>query len=32
LGQIKAYAIADNKLAPNAGWDEAMLALEIADL
>jgi DNA modification methylase len=30
--QIKAYAIADNKLALNAGWDEAMLALEIADL
>src|SRR5215203_2238680 len=30
--QIKAYAIADNKLSLNAGWDEAMLALEIADL
>jgi DNA modification methylase len=30
--QIKAYALADNKLALNAGWDEAMLALEIADL
>src|SRR5215207_9474960 len=30
--QIKAYAIADNKLALNAGWDEAMLALEIAEL
>src|ERR1700704_3441279 len=30
--QIRAYRIADNKLALNAGWDEAMLALEIADL
>lgn len=30
--QIKAYALADNKLALNAGWDEALLALEIADL
>jgi DNA modification methylase len=30
--QIRAYALADNKLALNAGWDEAMLALEIADL
>jgi len=28
----RAYVIADNKLALNAGWDEAMLALEIQDL
>jgi DNA modification methylase len=30
--QIQAYALADNKLALNAGWDEAMLALEIGEL
>ena len=30
--QIAAYRIADNKLALNAGWDEALLALEFADL
>lgn len=30
--QKKAYVIADNKLALNAGWDEAMLANEIANL
>src|SRR3954454_12367765 len=30
--QMRAYALADNKLALNAGWDDAMLALEIADL
>ena len=30
--QRKAYIIADNKLALNAGWDDAMLALEIDDL
>jgi DNA modification methylase len=30
--QIKAYALADNKLAINAGWDEAILALEIGEL
>jgi len=30
--QKRAYALADNKLALNAGWDESMLALEIADL
>jgi DNA modification methylase len=30
--QIQAYALADNKLALNAGWDEALLALEIAEL
>lgn len=28
----RAYILADNKLALNAGWDEAMLALEVADL
>src|SRR4051812_29013705 len=31
-GQIKAYALADNKLSLNAGWDESLLALELADL
>lgn len=30
--QKRAYVIADNKLALNAGWDEQMLALELADL
>ena len=30
--QRKAYIIADNKLALNSGWDEAMLGLELADL
>ena len=30
--QKKAYIIADNKLALNAGWDDAMLTLEISDL
>jgi ParB-like chromosome segregation protein Spo0J len=30
--QRKAYIIADNKLAMNAGWDDVMLALEIDDL
>ena len=30
--QIQAYAIADNKLALNAGWDEALLALEVLEL
>lgn len=28
----RAYAIADNRLALNAGWDEAMLALEVSAL
>lgn len=28
----KAYAIADNKIALNAGWDEEILALELQDL
>jgi ParB family chromosome partitioning protein len=30
--QIKAYIIADNKLALNAGWDDAMLRLEFDEL
>lgn len=30
--QKKAYVIADNKLALNAGWNEEMLSLEFADL
>lgn len=30
--QRKAYVIADNKLALNAGWDEELLALELSDL
>jgi hypothetical protein len=30
--QIQAYALADNKLALNAGWDDAILALEIGEL
>jgi DNA modification methylase len=30
--QKRAYVIADNKLAANAGWDEQMLALEFKDL
>ncbi len=30
--QKKAYILADNRLALNAGWDEEMLAVEIADL
>jgi len=30
--QKRAYVIADNKLAMNAGWDEKMLALEFKDL
>lgn len=30
--QKKAYVIADNKLALNAGWDDAMLAIEMGDL
>src|SRR5689334_15969404 len=30
--QIQAYALADNKLALNAGWDDEILALEIAGL
>ena len=30
--QKRAYVIADNKLALNAGWDEEMLALELEEL
>lgn len=30
--QVQAYVIADNKLAMNAGWDEEILGLELADL
>ncbi|WP_217992964.1 ParB/Srx family N-terminal domain-containing protein, partial [Priestia megaterium] len=30
--QKRAYVIADNKLALNAGWDPEMLALELRDL
>ena len=30
--QRRAFVIADNKLTMNAGWDEEMLAVEIADL
>lgn len=30
--QFRAYVIADNKLAENAGWDRELLALEITDL
>lgn len=30
--QFKAYVIADNKLALNAGWDMELLKLELADL
>jgi hypothetical protein len=30
--KIRAYRIADNKLGLNAGWDTAMLGLELADL
>jgi DNA modification methylase len=30
--QKKAYIIADNKLALNAGWDDAMLKVELQDL
>jgi DNA modification methylase len=30
--QRRAYVLADNQLALNAGWDEALLQLELADL
>lgn len=30
--QIRAYIIADNKLAENAGWDRELLALELKEL
>jgi ParB-like chromosome segregation protein Spo0J len=31
-GQRRAYILADNKLAVNAGWDNELLKLELADL
>ena len=31
-GEIRAYVIADNKLAENAGWDRELLAIEFAYL
>jgi DNA modification methylase len=31
-GQRRAYIIADNRLAENAGWDRELLAIELADL
>ena len=30
--QVRAYVLADNKLALNAGWDDEMLALELQEL
>jgi DNA modification methylase len=30
--QKRAYVLADNKLAENAGWDQELLALELADI
>ena len=30
--QVRAYVIADNKLAENAGWDESILAIELQHL
>jgi ParB-like chromosome segregation protein Spo0J len=30
--QVEAYRIADNKIATNAGWDEALMSLAVADL
>jgi ParB-like chromosome segregation protein Spo0J len=30
--QIRAYIIADNRLAENAGWDRALLTLELQEL
>lgn len=30
--QVRAYVIADNKLAENAGWDDALLKLELQEL
>jgi hypothetical protein len=30
--QKRAYVLADNRLALNAGWDESLLAIEVADL
>lgn len=30
--QCRAYALADNRIALNSGWDEALLGLEVAEL
>ena len=30
--QIRAYVLADNKLAGNAGWDKSILAIELPHL
>src|SRR5581483_4924965 len=30
--QIRAYVIADNKIAENAGWDNKLLAIELKEL
>jgi hypothetical protein len=30
--QIRAYVLADNKLADNAGWDKSILAIELQNL
>jgi hypothetical protein len=30
--QRRAYVLADNRIALNSGWDEAMLALELTEL
>jgi DNA modification methylase len=30
--QVRAYILADNKLAANAGWDDALLAVELGEL
>ncbi len=30
--QKRAYVLADNKLAQNAGWDDDLLGLELGDL
>jgi ParB-like chromosome segregation protein Spo0J len=30
--QIRAYVIADNRLAENAGWDQSLLAIELQEL
>jgi hypothetical protein len=30
--QRRAYVLADNKLALNAGWDDALLGVELGDL
>jgi hypothetical protein len=32
MADKRAYVLADNKLALNAGWDEELLALELKEL